>query len=106
MINIANATNKTVKIVDRHDKVIFTFEPVDYTPDIKKISKIVGNIENIKFTSVDYGEVTGLPAPVTNMFFIVSSEIKDHANRLDLICPDQIISDTCDDVVVCKTFRI
>ena len=95
-IKFVNLTPHAVKINDR----VFESEGLARCLMTRKVLEEIDGIE-IRF--VDFGEVTGLPDPVPNTFYIVSQIVASalKGKRDDLLIPDGAIRDEKGQIIGC-----
>ena len=53
-----------------------------------------------------FGEITGLPDPMDDTFYIVSAMVLNASNRTDIMAPGNVRRDEKDKVIGCRGFRL
>lgn len=74
---------------------------------VKQIDREVEYINGVKFYSIEFGDVEGLPEPAPDTRVIVSSIVKNAATyRTDLIVPTRYIRDEEGKILGCDGFGL
>lgn len=86
-----NLTPHTVRVADANDNVIFSLDPSGAKAIARTTPDIIASIDDIPLSATKYGAISGLPDPVPDTLYIVSTLIFAHpdvAHRNDLVVPD------------------
>lgn len=66
-----------------------TYPPSETPARVSFTQTQTGEVDGFPIVKTSYGEITGLPAPAENTYYVVSMVVKAAApNRTDLLCPD------------------
>jgi hypothetical protein len=76
---------------------------------VSEIATWVFTIDDVDISDVVFGDVIGLPAPVTGVYFVVSAMVKEAvkksgSGRNDCVSPGNLIRNEKGDVIGCKGF--
>lgn len=110
-MKILNATPHAINMLDDDNNIIKTFETSDITIRIASKEAINGSIVCdevlIPLSTTQFGEVTGLPEPNKDTFYIVSNMIKSALpNRTDLVTPGFQVRNEKGQVIGCKALNV
>lgn len=66
-----------------------TYPAAETPARVSFTQSIAGEVDGFPVSQTHYGDITGLPAPAENTYYVVSMVVKAAApNRTDLLCPD------------------
>lgn len=104
MINIKNLTPHNI-VVLVSDDIRYIITPCDTVARCTAKTETIGEINGIPMTRTSYGDVCGLPDPIPNTVFLVSTLVAQACpERDDLFIPNEIVRDENGKVIGCKSF--
>lgn len=82
---------------------VFTVEPSGAVARCQTVQTPAGELSGVPLVHVEYGEVTGLPAPADGTLYIVSALVRSALpERLDLASPGDLVRDGLGNVLGCR----
>ena len=98
---IKNLTPHNINIVLTSGEII-TIEKSGIIPRVASTEKLCGEINGIQIVETIWGEVIDLPTAEEGVTLIVSTLVKEKANRSDLVSPNGLVRDSAGIVIGCK----
>lgn len=96
-MKLINLTPHAINLPDR------TVPPSGTVARCAEVTTSVGNIDGIELISRSYGEVTDLPAPQPETYYIVSALVRAALpERADLLSPGDVIRDADGKIIGAK----
>jgi len=96
-----------------HDVVVIladgaskTFNRDGTVARVNQTASVVQIVDGVSISTVRFGDVVGLPEPVTGTMFIVSALVKSAlaGRRTDVVSPGDLVRDANGNVIGCKGF--
>jgi hypothetical protein len=102
---IINKTPHPVHLVDNEGKVFRTFPGCPKEDLIRLASETVPQValDGVPTSRTVFGEPTGLPEAVDDVFYIVSQLVKSALpERIDLLVPAEVVRDSDGQIIGCR----
>lgn len=95
-----NLTPHIISVVD-----VVAIAPSGVVARVTSTTKVVGVINNVTISRVEFGEVIGLPAPEDGKVFIVSMLVRTAVpSRTDVVSPGNLVRDSAGNPIGCDGF--
>jgi hypothetical protein len=99
-LTFINLTPHSLVVHSGHSRLtIFPSGKIARVAAVRTDCDPIGGVET---SAVSYGKVTGLPAPVEGVFYIVSGMVAAAAPRPDVLSPGELVRDENGRPVGCK----
>ena len=100
-MTIVNMTPHSIKLVTASGTM--QYAPVGLAR-VSQTQTVVGEVDGVKLVNVHFGEVVGLPEPVTGTLYIVSAMVREACkSRTDLASPGDLVRDADGNIQGCKS---
>lgn len=104
-IKLVNCTPHSISILNHGTGEFETINASGILPRVSQTVEEIGKLGNYTLTQNTYGEVTNLPEPESNTFFIVSMMVKNACpERKDLLAVNETVRDSEGRIVGAKSF--
>jgi hypothetical protein len=87
-MEIINLTPHAINLADDSGNVIATFQPSGNVARVATSQVVVRELAGRPVSRTTFGEVTGVPAPVDGVSYLVSTAVAQAAARPDVVSPD------------------
>ena len=102
-----NLTPHEVTLVDDAGSPLLVIVPEEISARCAVKREIAFTVDGIAVNRNVFGEVVGLPEPVTGTYYIVSRIVAEAAKeRDDLLIPDETVRDNSGQIIGCKSFAV
>lgn len=106
-MQIINLTPHDINVVKGDDDIV-TFPR---TGTVARVAQSSSQINmpgaNVPFTRSAFGDVTDLPAPAQDTYYIVSRMVADAAkDRTDLVVPNGLVRDDAGNIIGCQSLDL
>jgi len=88
MEKVINLTPHAISLAEVDGNVIETFAPSGTVARVATTSEVVAELMGRPVSRTSFGEVTGVPAPVEGVVYLVSTLVAQAARRPDVVSPD------------------
>lgn len=108
MAMIINTTPHPIQILDDKNEVLEVFPKGEFNIRLSSSTVNAGfTVNNIKITTTEYGEVTGLPDYRPFVYYIVSAMVKSALpHRPDLLVPAEQVRDDKGMIIGCRSLGV
>lgn len=104
MKKILNLTPHSISFVDENGNVIRIVEPSGDVARLATRTVVTGEYDSIPITETVYGEIQGLPDPIDDTIFIVSSLVAQRVpERDDVFIPNESVRDDAGRIIGCRS---
>jgi hypothetical protein len=110
-MNIVNLLPHDFTLCDDAGNVILSIPPTEPAARVSSITNVIGEIDGIPITSIDFGEIKNLPEPRAGTIYIVSLLVQQAApHRKDLYRPDtspgNVVRDDAGQIIGVKALAV
>jgi len=104
MKKLINLTPHPITVLDVEGNVLRTIDKSELPlPRLVEERVEAGEVDGIPLINKKYSEITNLPAPQENVYYIVSGLVANAAHRPDLLVPNTVRNET-GQIIGCDSF--
>lgn len=107
MERLINLTPHPVTVVDGQGTTLKVIYPSGRVVRLSQHTESVGTIDGVPISKTVYGSPEGLPEFEAGVYYVVSQLVKGALpNRRDLLVPAEIVRDSNNNIVGCKSLGL
>jgi membrane protease subunit (stomatin/prohibitin family) len=107
MTNIINLTPHNITLIDNNNNIVDVFQSAGLAR-VDSNTCQVSTVNGIPVNTVKFGNVTGLPDPQDDTFFVVSRIVADavKGTRNDILIVDKTVRNDAGQIIGCQAFAV